>query len=696
MIKRFPKETARVINSQKLEDRYLKTEIYTPADIRKREKGSLFFLVEILNPWHPSAQIAEMIVETIKQEFYRIDDRPAACFERAIKNLNQKLASLAEEGETSWVGNLNAIIAATSEDKIYLTFTGSAEAYLFRSEKISRISIQGSSGDDRYPFLELTNGKLQLGDRFVFANSDLFDYISLDTLRDLTKDEGAKKTAQYIKDVLARERKETVNVLLIKIGQAGPETQSLPDMVYLDRSDETSQTKIVKGAKEFYQRNTPRVRKQVIKIGLLVTSWIEKANKFLGNFILSSHQTTSDLEVKQPKGWDKYTGQSIKPEAETKSFKVNSIFQEILKFYKAIDRKWLIIVAIILVLAIGFGVYYSQKNNQEVSLSSQISEIQIMIDSAETKIALHQEGDAKDILLQAKGKVNQMGDRPQITTELLALENRIGMDLNKIDKVTKVDQVWKDLSELNQGQFQSEELISNEGLIFIANKEYGQLYQLRIKDKKVSQVGTIPQAGGKISNLILPENLKQVVMITAQSLAFGYDLNSKKIGKVNISIETDNDQDWASYIDNLYLLDKPAGTIWRYERGLIDYSSARPLIEDDRIKNARSIVVDGDIYVLKNSNRLIKYSIGELSTLKLKSLPVPDSNLTDPQKIYTTVDSDNLYIIDNGHNRVIKYLKKNGKYLKQYRFPEAIKDLTIANSKLFILSESFKIYQTSP
>jgi len=696
MIKRLPKETARVINSQKLEDRYLKTEIYTPTDVRKREKGSLFFLVEILNPWHPSAQIAELIVETVKQEFYRIDDRPAACFERAVKNLNQKLASLAEEGETSWVGNLNAIIAATSEDKVYLTFTGNAEAYLFRSEKISRISAQGSSGDDRYPFLELTNGKLQLGDRFVFANSDLFDYISLDTLRDLTKDEGAKKTAQYIKDVLGRERKETVNALIVKIGQAGPETQALPDVVYLDRSDETSQTKIVKGAKEFYQRNTPKTKKQVVKIGLLVTGWIEKANKFLGNFVLSSHQTTSEPEAKQPRGWDKYTGQSIKPEAEAKRSGTSNILQGVLKFIKAIDRKWMIVAAIILILAIGLGIYYSQRNNQEVSVSDQISEVQVMIDSAETKVALHQEKDAKEILLQAKEKTEQISDRPQIATELLALVNRIEMNLNKIDKVTKVDQVWKDLSELNQGQFQSKELISNTGLMFVANQEYGQLYQLRIKDKKVSQVGAIPQAGGKIDSLILPENLEQVVIITDQDLAYGYDLGSRKIKKVSISIDkTDGEQDWSSYIDNLYLIDKQAGAIWRYERGLIDYSSARPLLEDDRIKNARSMTVDGDIYVLKNSNRLVKYSIGEISTLKLKSLPTPDSSLVDPQVVYTTADIDHLYVVDNGHNRVIKYLKNNGRYIKQYRLPEAISDITIANSKLFILSESSKVFQTS-
>ncbi len=692
MVTKLPKEIARVINSSKLEDRHLKTEIYTPTDIQKREKGSLYFLVEILNPWHPSAQIAEMIVETVKQEYYRIDERPVACFERALKKINHKLAALAKEGETGWVGNLNAVIAVMVGDKVFLTFTGTAEAYLFRGEKISRISSSRQSEESHYPFLELTNGKIQLGDRFIFANSDLFDFVSLDTLRDLTKEEGAKKTAQYIKDVLSKEQQQAINAVLIKISRSSAAISDLPDVVYLDQRDKTSKIKVVQGAREFYRQNLPGVRKRVVRLGFSVIGWVKKANRFFGNFILSSGRGETE-QPQQPKGWDRYVGQSIKKEAQPQKAGLRDYLKRIVAFIASIDKRWLIGIAILLALVIGFGIYYAQANNRQRSLSDQISEIQVMIESAETKIALHQEPEAKKLLLSAQSNLEELADNPQILAELNSLKTRIDENLNKIDKIVIVDRIWQDLTELNQGQFETSWLTASENQIFTVNRDYGQIYRIKEKSKQVKELAVLPQEAGQAQLLIKPDVLEELQIYTEKNQLYSFDLVSERLSQAQVSLGDISPDDWGSYLGNLYFLEAEKGILWRYRQASVGYSSGRPLIQDDQIKGTISMTIDGEVYLLKRNGRLMKYLMGNLGFFKLKGLPEPDSQLNDPRQVYTRPELDSIYLVDNSLNRVNKYGKKDGRYLKQYRLPEKIRNITSTKNKLYILTDSLKIFQ---
>jgi len=691
MATKLPIETARVINSLKFEDRSLKSEIYTPTDIQKRGKGSLYFLVEILNPWHPSAQIAEMIVETVKGEYYRIDEQPLASFERALKKLNTKLAGLAKEGETSWVGNLNAVIAVMAEDKILLTFTGSAEAYLFRNEKISRISTKTRAANDHYPFLEITSGKIQLGDRFIFANSDLFDYISLDTLRDSTKEEGVRQTAQYIKDVLAKEGQPAVNTILVKIALPDPKFNHLPDVVYLDRAEEGSRFKIARGAKEFYRQNLPEARKRIIKLGYKVIKGVHKANRFFANFILSSEKETGE-RVKEPKGWDRYAGQSIKKEKSTPKLAVGGYFRRSFAFIAAIDKRWLILGAIILVLILGFGIYYSRQNHQQVSLADRIAEIQTMIESAETKSALHQPKEAKKILLDAQNRLNDLRNNAQIATEVNDLAARIEKDLNQIDKIVVLKHPWKDLSDLNQGQFTTDWLaVSGKNLLTVSG-DFGQIYQIN-QQKRVAELASLPQQAGQIESMLKPESLEELFILAKEKKIYRYHLDSKKISTLDLDLADINFIDWASYLGNLYFLDSEAKTIWRYRQAAVGYSAGQPLFKGDQIKDALSMAIDGEIYILKKNGSIFKYLIGETRVFKTKGLPSPENKIREPRLIYTNSDLEVVYLVDNSLSRVIKYQKNNGQYLKQYRLPEKIDDLAVIGGKLYILTQNQKIFQ---
>ena len=95
--------------------------------------------------------------------------------------------------------------------------------------------------------------------------------------------------------------------------------------------------------------------------------------------------------------------------------------------------------------------------------------------------------------------------------------------------------------------------------------------------------------------------------------------------------------------------------------------------ENPPLRDAVSMAIDGFIYVLKADGQVLKFEKGELaSDFGLKDLDKP---LVDPRAIFTphqgsgagqaTVDSEHLYILDAGNQRVV-VTNKNGLYQSQY------------------------------
>jgi hypothetical protein len=695
MTDKLPKEVARVVNSSKLEDRFLKSEIYTPTDTNKRKKGTLYFLIEILNPWHPSAQIAEMIIETVKQEYYRIDERPAKCFERALASINKQLSSLAKEGETSWVGNLNAVVAALVDDKIFLSHTGSAQAFLFRGEKISRVSKGvDQSQDSTYPFLEITNGKLRLEDRFAIANSDFFDFISLDTLRDVIKDDGPKKTAQYVKDVLSRESYQSVNSILIKIGPPSPNSSALPDVVYLRESNVEDKNKYIAACKKAFRKYAPIIRKKIIKLGYFIIEKVKRTNRFLSDFALSTSHDDED-QPDRVEGWDKYTGQSIKKEnnkSKPKS-KIYDLIVSIGRFIGSIDKRWLIgiVVALIIVLVAGF--YFNQTTSRSQNIDEEIGQIESMISSAKTEVALNQEEDARDLLSQAQTKLEKYRDNPDLVSRVESLSSEIEKIINQIDNITVVDSPWQDLADLNEYQFNADDLEFYQNFLFTVNKDFGQIYRINSKNNRINQIDSLPQKAGAVNLITKSSIYNQLLFYTSENLIYLYDVIEDKIELVDISISTDSVSSWDTFDSNLYLYNKDSGTVWRYSQGTFGYSSAQPLVNDQEIINALDMTIDGDIYFLKDNGTITKYSLGEINQYQLSGLPNSNSQINNPKKIYTNDQINKLYIIDG--RRVIVINKENGKYRKQYQLPIEVDDLLVSGGQIYFLTSNNLLYRTN-
>jgi hypothetical protein len=96
------------------------------------------------------------------------------------------------------------------------------------------------------------------------------------------------------------------------------------------------------------------------------------------------------------------------------------------------------------------------------------------------------------------------------------------------------------------------------------------------------------------------------------------------------------------------------------------------ITENPPLVDAVSMAIDGFIYVLKSDGSVLKFEKGELVTdFGLKELDRP---LANPQAIFTTIESEYLYILDAGNQRIV-VTNKEGFYESQYVY-ECLANLT--------------------
>src|SRR3972149_5060886 len=130
---------------------------HQPKDPNERKHGIIFAVIEIIAPVHSAEEIAELIIETFHNEYYRdLDKEPLQALESALSKINEELAEITEQGKIHWLGRLNAILAVLLKNTPHLPPSGNAETILYRKGKLSIVS-QDLAGDAINPLRTFIN-----------------------------------------------------------------------------------------------------------------------------------------------------------------------------------------------------------------------------------------------------------------------------------------------------------------------------------------------------------------------------------------------------------------------------------------------------------------------------------------------------------------------------------------------------------
>jgi hypothetical protein len=130
----------------------------------------------------------------------------------------------------------------------------------------------------------------------------------------------------------------------------------------------------------------------------------------------------------------------------------------------------------------------------------------------------------------------------------------------------------------------------------------------------------------------------------------------------------ENENDWkaplalSSYQGNMYILDREEGVI-KYTAGSdgfgkSSYFKSKP----SNAKDAVSMSIDGSVWILFKDGSIGKYTSGESDGFRIKGV---DTAFKKATRIMTSLDTESVYVLDNGNSRIVK-LSKEGNFEDQY------------------------------
>ncbi len=247
--------------------------------------------------------------------------------------------------------------------------------------------------------------------------------------------------------------------------------------------------------------------------------------------------------------------------------------------------------------------------------------------------------------------------------------------------------VFMDLNIITDGARGVSFSLSDKNLA-ILDQDKNQIYLLNV-EKKSSQ---IIKTDGEKGRYVAVSGQK--IFIFDEEGIFGSLISQKsaslKIGKDNA---WEKIAAFSSFGGNLYLLDKGAGSIWRYLWGDEGFGSKKSwfVSTPPDLSGSISMAIDGSIWVL-TKDQILKFTLGKEESFSLTKMP---ESFQEPVKIYTAEEAENLYVLDKGRGKVYQ-IAKSGEFKAAYAWGglKEAADLAAVESlkKLFILSGT-KIYE---
>lgn len=224
--------------------------------------------------------------------------------------------------------------------------------------------------------------------------------------------------------------------------------------------------------------------------------------------------------------------------------------------------------------------------------------------------------------------------------------------------------------------------------------------ELRGSDSSSGTSSTATEASKSDSKLLAAE-IDNTGSAFTQNDDFIYYIDNKgvtKIDKGNDKSEAIIDKDWktaggiGTFGSNVYVLDK-TDNVLKFAPSGSDFAKSDYFASDaPDFSSSVDMAIDGSVYVLNKDGSIKKYTRGKEDAFEVSGLT---KALSNPSKIYTNENTDNVYILDNGNSRVV-VLDKDGKFLSEYS-ADVIKnakglDVNESAKNLFVLSGD-KIYK---
>lgn len=602
-----------------------------------KDAGCFFGILEIEHPGqnllldHAIGQFKNNLSKIINNKNGNTEE----IFEQILQDVNQNLTGyIKEKNILIDFEKFNGVIAILNGKNLYFTYLGKITTILIHKIGIDNYKVidilDTISGSPSKPtvfkiFSNIISGHIQEEDSLCFATANLLNFINAERIKELAVNCETDNAVSEIKNSLNKlEKNINFGAILLKLNLQKNKNSDKCDYV-IAQIAENNQKKQV----ETKDNNEESAIIEPVKT-------IEKEVK----------------EIEISKKPNKIAEKINKQINKTK----NSFFS-----LKKISQ-FLLLIAVISVILFFQNVKNKNRQNliiqEEKEYAELVETIENKLTQIKAKLIMNGKDEAKNIIQDVKTLISRLPKDKDGKIDELNRQNESYSDQTR--NITKIDNP-KAIAELANPALH---LIKQKKALYLYNSN-NSLYKLDLENNKIKVIANkIDDKGSWQKNASDVEEGKTLFLYDGLGIS-QYDFTADELNEIKIDlIDNARIDDLFFYGQKLYIMYGNNNQIFKHIKlNKNSFNSGDSwLAEDVDLSNAVSMAIDGNIWVLKNSGEIIKLFKGKKVDFEIKAIDPP---LKNPAKIYTTIEMENIYIMEPSAKRIIA-IDKLGNLLGQF------------------------------
>ncbi len=715
-----------------------------PTPLEERTLGRLLLLVEIDSSEPNNQDIIQTLQADLSTHYYQSADfHMETAFEQSLQRLNDRLHQLVPEHLEEWLDRFHIIIAVLKETTLHFTVVGRMHAFLIHRQRIIDI-LESSSGAATEPvnplkiFSNIISGQLNLGDSLLFCTTSLLDYLSQEKLKRIVSEQSPTESTRTLDGLLAEtDGSAGFGAVILRL-EAAPEhgTVETPVLIPQDAAPVDTaqpQTSMEQLIRREQQTNELLTHSLWPNLGRLMKT----GGRYVGGLMNDRLRKPGDSEPTPEKPTAEYRPPQQPPQRSSgmagtigrgflRSVRLVAVgivigIQRIVRLFRkptfqqgvrnlpsgpnrrlAQGARWflvltparrrLLLVAVVLIILFAQSVVVIGQRQETKKTNESYRELlvtaQEKVDAAQAALMIQNESAARRALTEASDALGQIpAEKKDLKDEVAALRSTIQSKLRDIQHVISVEpELIYDLAGLEVGFSTSAIAVANKH-VYTFNTQSASIYGIAIEDKKSESIVDAPSLEHPLMAFV-PDKTNPLYLLQNDGGIQELNVTDKKLASVPIAYaNVQRDIRDAFFFNNrLYTLDAKNNQIFRHQRADKGFGTGTAWITDTGVdlQDARSLAIDGAVYVLKENGTMMKFSSGKKDATAFD--PV-DPAFGNPTVLYTTANLGTLLVVDQKERRVVEYAK-DGKFLRQYASDKLgdLRDVAVVDGMVYVLS----------
>ena len=630
---------------------------FTPQDMDKYEKrGKLYAVIstkklekeKMEGQTIDSVSAGREVLSRLHEEYF------GKTIESSFDTLKSAVTTVVEEfgnGRTT----IEIIAVAHVGGVIYTTATGGAQLAILRDGGLAR--ILASKGKE----VVTASGYPKEGDVLVLGTSAFFNKFAEGAIRGSLEGKDIKTAAEYFApSVHASDANPDLGVSFLKFQKAkeGDEIKNI------GTSEDPTERKSLGGERdsagdEVFEERQPQREDLVGSKKAGSPAYFGKKEEG----IFTRLKKTVSL-----KGRGVYVRETEEPLESKNRRKVSASVG--------------VILVVILIVSVFFGIKQKGENDYRMGYESDLNEAEHLLDESLNLYTIDT-GRSRELFNKARDVVDRLIARGIEDEELDSLSEKIMQRQGEILGEYKAQvESFSDLTIITSD-------FSGKSVVGYGEKIY-------VLDSSGERIVSITVGAKKSKVEIGPAQLTGVEDFAVYSDRI-FTASGDGIHEVAKTLKDEvSEKNWSgdillsAYTSNLYLLEKGSSDISRYASTDSGFASKKTWLADDVVADfsaAVDWVIDGTIWILMRNGEVERYSQGNKLSFSIKGLA---PQLAGGDAIYTSEETQNLYILDSSGGRIV-VVDKEGNSQAQYLAPElsGAKGIVVAEEegKIIVLKE---------